>query len=503
MEILSYLAAGFGVALTPANLLYCFLGVTLGTFIGVLPGLGPTAGMAILIPVSSGLEPITAIIMLAGIFYGSMYGGSTTAILINTPGEAASVPATMDGYAMARQGRAGPALGMAAIASYVAGTVSIVLLMLMAPPLASMALAFGPPEYFALMFLGLTIIMSLVGKSLSRGLVSGVFGVLLATVGMDPITGISRFTYKNANLMAGIDFISVVVGLFAISEVLANFETTGQEIYETEVKGFYPTLAEWRQCSGALLRSSFIGFFIGVLPGASPAVAAFMAYDVEKKLSKHPEKFGTGVIEGVAAPEGANNSACGGGMVPLLTLGIPANAGLAVLMGAFMIHGLTPGPLLYQQNPSFVWGLIASMYIGNVMLLVLNLPLIPFWARLVRVPYPVLAPIVLLLCFVGTYCIRNNLFDVWVSIGFGVIGYMMRKLEFPTPPVILALILGPRLESALGQSLIISDGSFSIFVTRPISLVLLLLAGASLALSVSWRRKDRETLEAIAKADSN
>lgn len=502
MDILNYLATGFAVALTWENLLYCFVGVVVGTLIGVLPGLGPTAGIAILIPVSTGLDATTAMIMLAGIYYGSMYGGSTTAILINTPGEAASVPTTMDGYSMARQGRAGPALGMAAIASFVAGTIAVALLMLLAPPLASVALAFGSAEYFSLMFLGLTIIISLAGKSLVKGLISGVFGILIATIGLDPVTGLSRFTFGNANLMAGIDFISVVVGLFAIPEILVNLEGEALKVYETKLKGIWPSREDWRQSAGALLRAPFIGFFIGILPGASSSVAAFIAYDVEKKLSKYSGRFGTGVIEGVAAPEGANNSAAGGGMVPLLTLGIPASAPLAVLLGALMIHGLRPGPLLFQQNPQFVWGLIASMYIGNAMLLVLNLPLVGIWANLIRVPYPVLAPTVLALCFIGTYGIRNNFFDVWVAVAFGALGYLMRKLEFPAAPVVLALILSRMMEAALRQSLIISRGSLDIFVTRPMSLALISLAVLSIAFSIYSRRGEGRTAEALFETTS-
>ncbi|MHB0869288.1 MAG: tripartite tricarboxylate transporter permease [Chloroflexota bacterium] len=503
MEILGYLATGFAVALTPINLLYCFVGVLVGTLLGVLPGIGATAGIAILIPISSGLAPTTAIIMMAGIYYGSMYGGSTTAILINTPGEAASVPSTMDGYAMARSGRAGPALGMAAIASFIAGTVAIVLLMLLAPPLASVALAFGPPEYFSLMLLGLTIVVSLAGKSLIKGLIAGVFGILLATVGIDPTTGQSRFTFGNADLMGGVDFISVVVGLFALPEVLSNLEGETLSVYETKLKGIWPTLKDWRDSAGALIRGSFLGFFIGILPGASSSVAAFIAYDVEKKVSKHPEKFGTGVIEGVAAPEGANNSAAGGGMVPLLTLGIPTSAPLAVLLGALTIHGLRPGPLLFQQNPEFVWGLIASMYIGNAMLLVLNLPLVGLWARLIKVPYPILAPAVLALCFIGTYGIRNNFFDVWITIGFGVLGYLMRKVEIPAAPIVLALVLANMMESALRQSLIMSKGSLDIFVTRPMSLVLVLVAFASLAISIYSRQREGRSTDAFIEAVSD
>ncbi len=502
MDVLSLIGLGFSVALTPTNLFYAFVGCFLGTLIGVLPGIGPTAGIAILIPVSSGLEPTTAIIMLAAIYYGSMYGGSTTAILINTPGEAASVPTTLDGYRLAREGRAGPALGMAAIASFVAGTMAVVLLMLLAPPLASVALAFGPPEYFSLMALGLTIIVSLAGKSLVKGLLAGLFGMFLATIGLDPMTGQTRFTFGNARLMGGIDFISVVVGLFAIPEVLSNLEEESLQVYETKLKNIFPTREDFRQAAGAVIRSGPIGFFIGVLPGASAAVAAFLAYDIEKKLSRHPERFGNGAIEGVAAPEGANNSAAGGGMVPLLTLGIPPSAPLAVLLGALMVHGLRPGPLLFEQNPKFVWGLIASMYIGNVMCLVLNLPLIGMWARLVRVPYPLLAPMVLVLVFIGAYGVRNSVFDIWIAVGFGALGYLMRKLDFPAAPIVLALILSPMMEEALRQSLILSNGRLTVFVSRPIALALLLLTTVSLTLSVYTRLKVAARTERFIEAVS-
>ena len=493
---------GFSVALTPVNLLYCFLGVFVGTLIGVLPGIGPTAGIAILIPVSLSLNPTTALIMLAGIYYGSMYGGSTTAILINTPGEAASIATALDGYQLARQGRAGPALGMAAISSFIAGTFSTVGLMLLAPPLASVALAFGPPEYFSLMFLGLTMVVSLAGKSLLKGLVAGLFGILISTIGMDPISGVERFSFGNPDVSAGIDFVSVVVGLFAISEILINAEEALGTVYETKLKGLFPTLQDWMLCKGALIRSSFIGFLIGLLPGASASVAAFICYDLEKKVSKHPEKFGEGAIEGVAAAEGANNAAVGGGMVPLLTLGIPPSAPLAILLGALMIHGLRPGPLLFEQKPDFVWGLIASMYIGNFMLLILNLPLVGFWSSLTKVPYRILAPIVLALCVIGAYSVRNNMLDVWVSLIFGVIGFFMRKLDFPTAPVVLAIVLAPMVENALRQSLTISRGSFSIFFTRPISAALLVLAFISLALSIYGRRKESARARALIESST-
>jgi putative tricarboxylic transport membrane protein len=503
MEVFSHLMLGFSVALTATNLLYCFLGVFVGTLIGVLPGIGPTAGIAILIPVSLSLNPTTALIMLAGIYYGSMYGGSTTAILINTPGEAASIATALDGYKMARQGRAGPALGMAAISSFIAGTFSIIGLMLLAPPLASVALAFGPAEYFSLMLLGLTMVVSLAGKSLLKGLIAGLFGILVSTIGMDPISGIERFSYGNPDVSAGIDFVSVVVGLFAISEILINAEESLGTVYETKLKGLFPTLQDWIQCKGALVRSSIFGFLIGLLPGASASVAAFICYDLEKKFSKHPEKFGEGAIEGVAAAEGANNSAVGGGLVPLLTLGIPPSAPLAILLGALMIHGLRPGPLLFEQRPDFVWGLIASMYIGNVMLLILNLPLVGFWASLIKIPYRILAPSVLTLCVIGAYTIRNNMFDVWISLIFGVIGFFMRKLDFPPAPVVLALVLAPMVENAFRQSLTISRGSVSIFITRPISAALLILVVFSLALSIYSRKKESTKTQALIESSSD
>lgn len=502
MEVLDKLLLGFSVAFTPENLFYCFLGVFMGTLIGVLPGFGPTAGIAILIPASVALPPTTALIMLAGIYYGSMYGGSTTAILINTPGEAASIPTALDGYKMARQGRAGPALGMSAISSFIAGTVSIVGLMLLAPPLASVALAFGPPEYFSLMFVGLTMVVSLSGKSLIKGILAGSFGMMISTVGMDPISGEERFCYGSIQLGAGIDFICVVVGLFAISEILCNAEESLASVFETKLKGLLPSLQDWIDCKWTLVRSSILGFLIGLLPGASASVSAFIAYDVEKKVSSHPEKFGEGAIEGVAAAEGANNAACGGGMVPLLTLGIPPSAPLAILLGALMIHGLRPGPLLFEQNPNFVWGLIASMYIGNAMLLLLNLPLVGFWASLIRIPYHILAPIVLALCFIGAYSVRNNMFDVWIALFFGFIGFFMRKLEFPAAPVVLALVLGPMAENALRQSLTISRGDFSIFLTRPISAALLCLAIVSLLLSIVARWKKHQKAEALIESTS-
>jgi len=474
------------------NLLYCFLGVLVGTLIGVLPGVGPTAGIAILIPISLNLPAASAIILLAGIYYGAMYGGSTTSILLNVPGEASSVPTALDGYQMARKGRAGPALGMAAIASFIAGTFSQLGLLLLAPPLADIALDFGPPEYFSLMLLGLTIVIGLSGKSLLKGLIAGVFGLMIAMVGQDPMTGLARYTYGTVDLLGGIDFISVVVGLFAFSEIMANAEGSMRQVFATKVKGsVLPNLQDWKDSAGALVRGSVVGFFVGIIPGGSATVSSFLVYDLERRCSKHPEKFGTGVIEGVAAPEGANNAAVGGGLIPLLTLGIPPSAPLAVLLGALMVHGVRPGPMLFQDHPEVVWGLIVSMYIGNVMLLILNLPLVGLWARMITVPYPVLAPIVLALCVIGTYSIRNNMIDVWIAILFGIVGFLMRKMEIPAAPVVLTLVLSHMFENALRQSMVMSSGDPLIFLTRPMSAVLLVIVAIALTASALERRRGR------------
>jgi putative tricarboxylic transport membrane protein len=489
LETLSLLGQGFVIALQPVNLLFALIGASLGTLVGVLPGIGPTATIAMLLPISTGMDPTPAIIMMAGIFYGSMYGGSTTAILINTPGEAASVITVLDGYQMTRQGRAGAALGMAAISSFIAGTFSVVGLMLLAPPLADFALSFGPPENFTLMFLGLTIVISLAGKSLVKALLSCAVGLVFAMIGMDPIQGSLRLTFGSTALISGVDFISLVVGLFAIPEVLLGIEEEARSFVKTELKGLLPTWQDWKDSFRSICLGSIVGFFVCLLPGSSGSVAAFLTYDTEKKLSKRPEKFGTGIIEGVAGPEGANNAATGGGMVPLLTLGIPNSAPLAVLLGALMIHGLRPGPLLFSSKPDFVWALIASMYIGNLMCLVLNLPLVGWWARLARIPFPYLGPAIVALCFVGTYGVRNNMFDVFMAAFFGLLGYFMKKIEIPAIPMVIAIILGPTLEAALRQSLAISKGHVSIFFLRPISLVILIMAFCSIAYSLYSRKK--------------
>ncbi|OGB95455.1 MAG: transporter [candidate division NC10 bacterium RIFCSPLOWO2_12_FULL_66_18] len=501
MDIFQNILMGFRVALSLQNLLFSFVGVTLGTLIGVLPGIGPVTGVAILIPITFGLNPTTAIITMAGVYYGAMYGGSTTSILINVPGESSSVMTTLDGYQMAKKGRAGPALGMAAFSSFIAGTFAVVLLTFIAPPLANVALSFGPPEYFALTFMGLTLVTSLSGESMLKGIMSGVFGLIVASVGVDAISGEERFTFGNIYLLDGMGFIGVAVGLFAVAEVLVNLEEPMKQVFvrtKLSVRTLFPNLQDWKDSLGPIGRSSLLGFFIGVLPGAGATIASFMSYAMEKKLSKHPEKFGTGIIEGVAAPEGANNAAAGGAMVPLLTLGIPGSGTTAVLLGALLIHGLRPGPLLFQNNPEFVWGVIASMYIGNVMLLVLNLPLVGIWASMLRVPYRILMPLIITISAVGVFATDNNVFDMWVMFAFGVIGYLMRKLDFPAAPAVLGLVLGPLVERSLRQSLTISHGDLSIFFTRPISAVLTICALLSLCAPVVravWQSRGKSPME--------
>ncbi len=458
------------------NLLYAFIGCVLGTLIGVLPGLGPAAGTAILIPVTFSLDPIGGIIMLAAIYYGAMYGGTITSVLVNVPGEAASVITCLDGYQMAKQGRAGPALGIAAIGSFIGGTFATLALMVVSLPLATFALRFGPPEVFALLVVGLSLVTGLSGKSIFAALIMTMFGLMLAMVGMDPVRGAPRFTFGIPPLYDGIGFIPVVMGLFGVGEILLSMEAPVLEVIKTKITDLLPKREEWRVSTGAIGRGTIIGFFLGLIPGIGAIIPTFLAYVVEKKVSKHPEKFGTGVIEGVASPETANNSYANGAMVPLLTLGIPGSPTLAVLMGAFIIHGLTPGPFLFKERPDVVWGLIASLYLGNVMLLILNLPLVGFWAKLLQIRYEFLYPGILLFCILGAYSLNQSVFDVGVMIAFGVLGYIFRKLDWPLAPTVLALILGPMMERALRTSLEMSAGDLSILVTRPISAVLLIVA---------------------------
>jgi putative tricarboxylic transport membrane protein len=478
MDFWQHLNLGFVVALDPLNLLLCFIGVLFGTMVGVLPGLGPAASISLLLPVTFKITPVGAIIMLAGIYYGAMYGGSTTSILVNVPGEAASVVTCLDGYQMARQGRAGPALGIAAFGSFIAGTVSIIGLMLLAPPLVKIALDFGPPEYFSLMILGIIMIICLASGSIIKALIMAAFGFLLSSIGQDIFTGTLRFTWDIFELSDGIGIVPAIMGLFGISEVLINLETKSErkDIYKGKLAGLLPTLQDWIVCKWAIVRGTVIGFFLGILPGGGALISSFVSYAIEKKLSKYPEKFGTGVIEGVAGPETANNAAVGGAFIPLLTLGLPANAVMAVLMGALMIHNVIPGPFLMEKHPDVFWGTICSMYLGNVMLLVLNLPLIGLWVKVLKIPYPILFPLILLFCLIGAYSLNGSIVEVIIMILFGIIGYLLKKFRYEAAPLVLAIVLGSMLEPALRRSLIMSNGSFTIFFTRPISLTLMVIA---------------------------
>jgi putative tricarboxylic transport membrane protein len=478
MDILNGLMQGFSVALTPMNLAMCFLGCLLGTIVGVLPGLGPPATIAMLLPLTFKMDPTGAMIMLAGIYYGAKYGGSTTSILLNVPGESSSVVTCLDGYQMARQGRAGAALGISAIASFVAGTIGTVLLMLVAPPLAKLSLAFSSPEYFALMVLGLAMVVLLAGDSLTKALLAMTFGLWIAGMGTDLFTATSRFTFGQTELLGGIDFVIVAIGIFAVGEVMANMEPEkplDMLPVPKGMKNLFPTLQDLKDCRFAFMNGSIIGFFIGILPGAGATISSFLSYGLEKAVSKHPEKFGTGVIEGVAAPEGANNADTAGAMVPLLTLGIPGSGTTAILLAALVLWGFKPGPMFIEDSPAMFWGLVASMYIGNVVLLILNLPLVAVFAQLLRMPGYVMYPLILGVSMVGIYTINSSIFQLCLLAVFGLVGYAMRKLDFPTAPLVLGLVLGDSMEKALRQSLMMSQGDLSILF-RPIPAVLLSIA---------------------------
>jgi putative tricarboxylic transport membrane protein len=496
VDVLGQLAGGFASALSPVNLLMAALGALLGTLVGVLPGLGPTAAIAILFPLTAVLPPVPAIIMLAAIYYGAMYGGSTTAILLNIPGEVASVPTCWDGYPLAQQGRGGPALGVAAIGSFFAGTLGVVALTFFAPFLADQALRFGPPEYFGVMVLAFTAVTSLCGASVARGMAMALVGYFLSLVGMAPSTAQPRFTFGFQDLYGGLDLIAVIVGLFALPEVFLGIEEARVAIAQ-KIGRVFPSRADLRQAWPAILRGTGIGFVLGLLPGCAPSITTFVAYDAEKKVAREPDRLGRGALEGVASPESANNATSSAGFIPLMGLGIPASPPLALLLGGLTVYGLSPGPLLFQKNPDFVWTVIASLYIGNLILLVLNLPLIGMWVRLTRVPYGILGPVILLLCFLGAYSVRNSLFDVGVSLAFGLLGYVLRKYQWPLAPLVLSFLLGPLLEKYLIQSLSMSGGSPLIFVQRGLALGLLLGAVAVLALSV-WLM--RPTLRRVAAA---
>ncbi len=496
MDIFSNIGMGFSVVLTPANVFFCFLGALLGTLVGVLPGLGPAATIAFLLPITYKMSPVTAIILLAGIFYGAQYGGSTTSILVNIPGEATSVITCLDGYKMARQGRAGPALGIAAFGSFIAGSLGVIGLMIFAPLLGRAALSIGPPEYFAITVFGLTLVTSLSRGPTINALIMATLGLLAGCIGGDPVSGFQRFTYGSITLIDGVGIVPVAMGIFGIGEVLENIASAlGRgEIYQAKIKGLLPKLKDWKDSFWPIIRGAVIGFFVGILPGPSVTIATFTSYAIEKKISRHPEKFGTGIIEGVAGPESANNSAVSGTFIPLVSLGIPANVTMALFLGALMIHGIQPGPLFITQHSDIFWGLIISMYLGNAMLLVLNLPLIGIWVRLVRVPYGILFPLILLLCVIGVYTLNNNVVEIFIMLIFGVFGYLNRKIGFEGAPFIIALVLGPMMEKCLRQSLLISRGDLGIFFTRPISAILMGLAVVSIIMTLLPAFKKRKEL---------
>jgi putative tricarboxylic transport membrane protein len=508
VDFFANLALGFSVALTPFNLLMAVAGVIVGILIGALPGIGPPSGVALLLPLTFGMEPTSGIIMLAALYAGSMYGGTITAVLINTPGESASVVTCLDGYQMALQGRAGAALGIAAAGSFVAGTVGVVLLMLVSPALARWSLSFGPPETFALMLLGLTTVTLLAGESPLKGYISMVFGLMLAMVGFDIISGDARYALGIPEMMDGIDFLPVAIGLFGIGEVLAGAEqAAGARMVQGRValREIMPAAADWARSRWAIVRGTVLGFAIGLLPGAGPTVASFLAYTVEKKASKRPQEFGKGAVEGVAGPESANNAAATAAMVPMLTLGIPGSATTAIMLGGLMMWGLRPGPLLFEKNPQFVWGLIASQYIANVMLLILSTLFIPLFVRALRVPYTILMPLIIVFCVTGAYSLKNNLWDVGLMLVFGVLGYAMKKLGYSPAALVLALVLGPLAERALRQSLIISDAGLAIFFLRPIAAVLTVAALVAIAVPLvrailAARRNARRIRSASARA---
>ncbi|WP_232697155.1 tripartite tricarboxylate transporter permease [Brevibacillus daliensis] len=485
METLTYLASGFGVALQWHNLLYALVGVIIGTAVGVLPGIGPMSGVALLIPVTSsltsGLGPeeaaASAIILLAGVYYGAMYGGSTTSILLNTPGESSSVVTTLDGYQMAKQGRAGSALSIAAIGSFVAGIVSLIGLVFLAKPLSDVALKFGPAEYFSLMVLGLCAVSGLGGKSMTKALIMTVFGLLLATIGMDNVSGVTRFTYEIPDLYQGLEFLTIAVGLFALGEVFKTiWEGESDAKSDIKVGRVLPTKQDLKQSAAPIARGSLLGFFIGVLPGAGATIASFFSYILEEKWSKHPEKFGTGAIEGVAGPESANNAASGGAMIPLLTLGIPGSGTTAILMGALLMYNVQPGPLLFNDHPEIAWGLIASMFIGNVMLLVLNMPLVKVFAKIIETPVRYLLPSIIGISVFGVYAVQVSQFDLYLLIACGLAGYFLSKNDFPLAPLVLGLVLGPMIENNMRRALTTSNGDYMIFLEKPISLAFLIIA---------------------------
>ncbi|MGH2403156.1 MAG: tripartite tricarboxylate transporter permease [bacterium] len=492
MDTLRLLLDGFGIALLPMNLAFAIAGVLVGQVIGVLPGIGPASAIAILLPVVAGLNPTAAMIMFVGVYYGAMYGGTITSVLMSIPGESASVMTTLDGYQMALQGRAGPALGIAAFGSFIAGTVGVVALMLMAPSLARFALAFGPPEYATLLVLAFSLVVYLPGQNRAKGAVSTLLGLWLAVVGVDLITGLPRFTFGQLKLLSGVEFVPVAVGLFGLAEIIAYVQTRrGGEMVHADVslRSVLPTATDWVASRWAIVRGGVIGFFVGILPGAGATSASMISYAVEKRVARHPERFGRGAIEGVAAPESANNAAAVGALVPLLTMGIPGSATAAVMLGGLLMLGLRPGPLLFEQQPQFIWGVIASMYVCNLLLVLLNIAAIPAFVRVLRAPRAVLLPSIVAIAIVGVFSLENSVFEVWMALVFGALGYAMQKLDYSPAPLVLALVLGKTLEESVRQSLLLSHGDLAIFVTRPLAAAFLVMTVALVALPLATRRR--------------
>lgn len=495
MELLTNLGIGLDVALTFQNLFFCFAGVLLGTLIGVLPGIGPVPTIAMLLPITYALPPVSALIMLAGIYYGAQYGGSTTAILVNLPGESSSVVTCIDGYQMARRGKAGKALSVAAIGSFIAGTFATIVVAAFAPPLAEFALKFGPAEYFSLMVLGLISAVVLASGSLLKAIAMIVLGLLLGIIGTDVNSGLQRYTFGIPEMSDGIGFVVVAMGLFGFAEIIVNLEHKGdREVFTENVTGLWLKWHEFKEALPAILRGTGIGSVLGILPGGGALLSAFASYTIEKKIAKDPSRFGKGAIEGVAGPESANNAGSQASFIPLLTLGIPSNAVMALMVGAMTIHSIQPGPQVMTSNPQLFWGLIASMWIGNLMLVVLNLPLIGIWVKLLKVPYRLLYPAILMFCCIGVYSLQNNVFDVIMTVVFGVIGWVFVKLECEPAPLLLGFILGPLMEENLRRALLLSRGDATVFFTRPLSLGMLVVAGLLLLIIVlpNVRRKREE-----------
>ena len=491
---LDSLFLGFSVALRPDVLLYAFIGCLVGTLVGMLPGIGPLAGISILLPLTFGLDATKAIVMLAGIYYGSQYGGSTTSILLRIPGEAASVMTCIDGNAMAKKGRAGAALCIAAVGSFIAGTFGVIMLTLVAPPLAAFALRFGPPEYTALLVLGLVFLAYMSTTSLVRTLLMATLGLLLGTVGIDVMTGHFRFSFNIAELGDGLGIVPVAVGLFGLGEILStpSRQVTG-DVVRPRLRELLPSREEWQQSAMPIARGSVLGFVIGIIPGSAHIISSFLSYALERRVSKHPEEFGKGAVAGVAGPESANNAASTGAFVPMLALGIPTGPVTAVLMAALLIHGVPPGPTLVNDHPNVFWGFVASMYVGNLMLLALNLPLVGVFVNLLRIPYTYLYPMIIMFCVIGVYEVNHSIVDVWIMLIMGVVGYGLKKFGFDPAPLVLGLVIAPILEMSLRQSLIMSDGHWLIFLQRPIALGLLIVCAGLLvlsALSLISRHKD-------------